>query len=82
MHYNPSRKRNVYTSPIDKLKAVERVVFEGMSTRILAEELSMSLTSIQTWVKQYKDFGPAYFTTQVRSSDGPDVIQAELERLK
>ena len=82
MEFKPRRKRNVYTSPNDKLKAVERVVLEGISTRIIAEELSVSLTSVQTWVKQYNDFGPEYFTTQVRSSDGPDAIQAELERLK
>lgn len=82
MEFKPRRKRNVYTSPDDKLKAVERVVIEGISTRIVAEELSVSLTSVQQWVKQYNDFGPEYFSPPIRSSQEPDVIQAELERLK
>jgi len=52
MEYKPKRKKIVYTDSLDKLKAVERIVHEDISTRVIAEELSVSLTSVQSWVKQ------------------------------
>ena len=61
MVYRPRRKMNIYTLPENKIKAVERILDEHMPTKQMAEEMNVSLTSIQQWVKQYKDFGPASF---------------------
>lgn len=83
MVYRPRRKMNIYTSPENKLKAVERILDEHMPTKQMAEEMNVSLTSIQQWVKQYKDFGPASFLnldTQKKPMSLVDV--EELARLK
>lgn len=83
MEYRPRRKRIVYTSPTNKIKAVERVINDGISTRLIAEEYAVSLTSIQLWVKQYKDFGPDFFSVkeEVVPNDNSS-LKAELDRLK
>lgn len=70
MYLKPKRKKIVYTNPADKLKAVERIVQNGESTRTISEELAVSLTSVQTWVKQYKDYGPAYFIDKEKAVKG------------
>lgn len=85
MLYRRRRKRNVYTKPHDKLKAVERIMQGEESTRTISEELSVSLTSVQTWVKQYKDNGPSFFTGKsetVKDGVGIWVSTEEHEHLK
>lgn len=83
MEFKKQRKKIVYTNPNDKLKAVERVVHGGESTRVIAEELSVSLTSVQTWVKQYRDHGPAFFLEGKKGITPVTFInQEELTRLK
>lgn len=46
MAYRPRRKRNIYTSPEYKIKAVERVLKERIPTKQMAEEMNVSQTSI------------------------------------
>lgn len=83
MEYKPRRKRIVYTDPLDKLKAVERIVHDHVPTRVIAEELSVSLTSVQQWAKQYKDYGPAFFTNKESNlNPGVWVDSQEYSRLK
>lgn len=83
MNYRPHRKRNIFTSPENKIKAVERVLAERIPTRQMAEEMNVSQTSIQQWVKQYKDFGPASFLTNDTQKSPTTLVDAEeLARLK
>ena len=83
MVYRPRRKRNIYTSPENKIKAVERVLTEQISTRQMAEEMNVSQTSIQQWVKQYKDFGPTFFLTKDTQKKPMTMVDTEeLVRLK
>lgn len=83
MEYKPKRKRIVYTDPLDQLKAIEKIIYEGTSTRIIAEELSVSLTNVQQWVKKYKDFGPTFFTDKKKEEkSGVWINSEELARLK
>ena len=81
------RKRNVYTLPEDKIKAVERVLVNEIPTRRVAEEINVSQTSIQQWVKQYKDYGPQYFLNKkmerkVKKAPVIMIDEVELKRLK
>jgi transposase len=83
MVYRPRRKMNIYTSPENKIKAVERVLDEHMPTKQMAEEMNVSLTSIQQWVKQYKDFGPASFLNKDSQKRPMAMVNVEeLARLK
>lgn len=83
MVYRPRRKRNIYTSPENKIKAVEHVLKENIATRQMAEEMNVSQTSIQQWVKQYKDFGPAYFLKKDTDNSVMTTVDAEeLARLR
>lgn len=83
MVYRPRRKRNIYTSPENKIKAVERILKENISTIQMAEEMNVSRTSIQQWVRQYKDFGPVYFLEKgTHNSEMTMVDIEELGRLK
>lgn len=83
MEFKKRRKKNVYTDPKDKLKAVERIVLEGIPARIVAEEMSVSLTSVQTWAKQFRDHGPNFFIDGKKARQ-PSILveQEELNRLK
>ena len=40
MGYRPRRKRNIYTSPENKITAVERVLKERIPTKQMAEEMN------------------------------------------
>ncbi len=51
MVYKPRRKRNIYTSSENKIKAVERILEENIPTIQMAEEMNVSQTSIQQWAK-------------------------------
>ena len=83
MVYGPLRKRNIYTSPENKIKAVERVLAEHIPTKQMAEEMNVSRTSIQQWVKQYKDFGPASFLNIDTQKRPMSLVDAEeLARLQ
>ncbi|WP_342514558.1 transposase [Sporosarcina sp. FSL K6-1522] len=83
MAYRPRRKRNTYTSPENKIKAIERVLTEQIPTKQVAEEMNVSQTSIQQWVKQYKDFGPTYFRTKDTQKNPMTMVDTEeLARLK
>lgn len=79
------RKRNVYTSPEDKIKAVERVLLDQIPTRQVAEEVGVSQSSIQQWVKQYKDYGPQHFLKNKKNLEKRTMTlieEQELKRLK
>ena len=83
MGYRPRRKQNIYTSPEYKIKAVERVLKERIPTKQLAEEMNVSQTSIQQWVKQYKDFGPTFFLNKDTENRSMTLVDAdELKRLQ
>ncbi len=83
MVYRPRRKMNIYTSPENKIKAVERILDEHMPTKQMAEEMNVSQTSIQQWVKQYKDFGPASILNIDTQKRPMSLVGAEeLARLK
>lgn len=83
MGYRPRRKRNIYTSPESKVTAVERVLNERIPTKQMAEEMNVSQTSIQQWVKQYKDFGPAFFLNKDIEISPMTLVDAnEFERLQ
>ncbi|MBE1556002.1 transposase [Sporosarcina limicola] len=83
MVYRPRRKRNINTSPENKIKAVERILEENIPTKQMAEKMDVSQTSIQQWVRQYKDFGPAYFLEKdTHNSEMTMVDIEELVRLK
>jgi transposase len=83
MVYGPLRKRNIFTTPEDKIKAVERVLAEHIPTKQMAEEMNVSRTSIQQWVKQYKDFGPASFLNIDAQKRPMSLVDAEeLARLQ
>lgn len=85
MVHGKRRKRIVYTSPENKIKAVERVLQDQIPTRQVAEEIDVSQTSIQQWVKQYKDYGPEHFLkTQKNEEKNPVTMvdEKELQRLR
>lgn len=85
MVYRKRRKRIVYTTPENKIKAVERVLLEKIPTRQVAEEIDVSQTSIQQWVKQYKDYGPQHFFKNKKNLEKYPVTmidEQELKRLK
>lgn len=83
MVYRPRRKMNIYTSPENKIKAVERILDEHVPTKQMAEEMNVSLTSIQQWVKRYKDFGPASFLNKDTQKGPMAMVDVkELARLK
>ncbi len=83
MVYRPRRRMNIYTSPENKIKAVERILDEHMPTKQIAEEMNVSQTSIQQWVKQYKDFGPVSFLNMDTQKRPMSLVDAEeLARLK
>lgn len=83
MVYRPRRKRSIYTSPEDKIKAVERILREHIPTKQMAEEINVSQTSIQQWVKQYKNHGPQSFLKTDKNTNTTTTVEVgELERLK
>ena len=43
----------------------------------MAEEMNVSQTSIQQWVKQYKDFGPASFLNKDTQKRPMTLVDAE-----
>lgn len=77
------RKRIVYTLPENKIKAVERVLQDQIPTRQMAEEINVSQTSMQQWVKQYKDYGPqSFFKNDIEKKPTAMIDEEELKRLK
>lgn len=79
------RKRIIYTLPENKIKAVERVLQNKIPTRQVAEEIDVSQTSIQQWVKQYKDDGVQSFLknkVENKASTTTVIDEEELKRLK
>ncbi len=77
------RKKNTYTNPSDKIAAVKQVMNNTKTTQQVAEEMNVSLTSVQQWVKQYRDFGEEYFQKKPKKK-GPEVTvqKSELDHLK
>ncbi|MDI2587622.1 helix-turn-helix domain-containing protein [Psychrobacillus sp. NEAU-3TGS] len=67
------RKRHIQASCEQKLYAVQEVLLEKRSRKDIATELNVSVNSITTWIKIYKEYGENGFTS---------VAQYEIKRLK
>lgn len=67
------RKRYIQTSCEQKLYAVQEVLLKKRTRKEIATELNVSINSITTWIKKYKEYGENGFTS---------FSQYEIKRLK
>lgn len=67
------RKRYTKTTMEQKVYAVKEVLHNGRGRKELAQELNVSVNSITTWIRKYKECGVNGFSSFSRD---------EIERLK
>jgi transposase len=67
------RKRYTQTTIEQKVYAVQEVLHSGRTRKELAEELNVSVNSITTWLRKYKECGENGFSSFSRD---------EMDRLK
>ena len=67
------RKRYTQTTKKQKIYAIQEVLEKGRGRKEVAEELNVSVNSITTWIRKYKEAGEICFSTY---------SQEEIARLK
>ncbi|TQR12295.1 helix-turn-helix domain-containing protein [Psychrobacillus soli] len=67
------RKRYIQTSCEQKLYAVQEVLLKKRPRKEIATELNVSVNSVTTWIKKYKEYGENSFISSA---------QYEIKRLK
>ena len=85
MHKHAKKARKAYKKSTveEKLKVVSEVLDRGSNRKEIAREMSVSLTSINNWVRSYQLYGKDGLLCEKRESFvKPEETQKELKRLK
>lgn len=87
--HGQNRKRYIQTTPEQKMYAVQEVLKNGRRRKAVAEELNVSVNSITTWIRKFKEAGENGLTpysqdeiTRLKEIEKKYNEQQEMELLK